>query len=105
MDLDVDAIYERAVLVADIAGVDVNVDATSEGMVWVAEVAGVDTDVDAISEGMVWVADVAPVLNHNVNFGSFPIFSFSSAALFLFCAPLKTLCFFISAERVIHLQI
>ena len=28
-----DAIYERAVLVADIAGVDVNVDATSEGMV------------------------------------------------------------------------
>ena len=32
MDLDVDAISERTVLVADIAGVDVNVDATSEGM-------------------------------------------------------------------------
>ena len=33
MDLDVDAISERTVVVADIAGVDVNVDATSEGMV------------------------------------------------------------------------
>ena len=29
------------------------------------------------------MADAAPVLNHDVNFGSFPIFS-SSAALFLF---------------------
>ena len=33
MDLDVDAISEGTVLVADIAGVDVIVDPTSKGMV------------------------------------------------------------------------
>ena len=43
----------------------------------------------------------SPVFSHDVSFGSFAIFSFSSAALFLFCAPLKKLSLlFIFAERV-----
>ncbi len=40
MDLDVDAISERTVLVADIAGVNVNVDTISERTVLVADIAG-----------------------------------------------------------------
>ena len=50
------------------------------------------------------MAYIASALNQDVNFGCFLIFSFSSAALFLFCVPLKTLSF-ISAQRVIHLEI
>ena len=48
-----------------------------------------DGDVDAIFDGAVLVVDVAPGLNQDVNFGSLLIFPFSSATLFLFCAPLK----------------
>ena len=49
------------------------------------------------------MADIASALNQDVNFGCLLIFSFSSAALFLFCTPLKTLSF-ISAQRVILLE-